>query len=119
MGVRGQNISSRAPNGNDFYVKNIKVGENPSIALYTRYSIVARALGLAFRPSKGILHTTHSGAYCFCMQYTFARALDRPSVRATIGYLVYNPSLRHCSIHGSLTEHTKCKSCSAKLNIVK
>ena len=34
----------------------------PLIILYTRYPIVARALGLAFRPSaragKGILHTT-------------------------------------------------------------
>ena len=34
--------------------------------LYTRYPIVARALGLAFRPSarasKGILHTTGNGA---------------------------------------------------------
>ena len=79
-------FQSRAPNDNDFCVKNIKVGENSPIALYTRYSIVARALGVAFRPSarasKGILHTTHSGAYCFCMQYTFARARSRQAKRA-------------------------------------
>ena len=51
------------------------------LLLYTRYPIVARALGLAFRPSarasKGILHTT------------FARARTRNIVNVNIAVIDY------------------------------
>ena len=69
-------------------VKNI-------FGLYTRYPIVARALGLAAvqplvrvrRASKGILHTNlRSTLIVICKIPLLERALGR--ARATIGYLV-------------------------------
>ena len=87
---------------------------------------LSRVLGLAFSPSawatsKGILHITSESKYIWtwisnnpqsCMQDSFARARTRPkaarpSARATIGYLVYNPQspMLPWQVSGDVTWH--------------